>query len=315
MKTIKQNNNATGTHLCKFFDILILRKRKAGKHSTADLYRATNNWLKEFTKGRPIKLKKVTDAFVEKFYNYLLSQGYLKTNSIVSYISNFRAMYNTAVREKLVRPRISPFSHLPLHRGKTLKRAIPKKMIEKICLLDLPHPKLAFVADLCIFTYLACGMSFVDLSHLQTDNIIGDEIIYNRIKTGTLIRIHITKGMQLLLDKYKGKNGSFLFPILKKGEKTTHEEYKSLLQNYNKHLKEIGKKLNPSIQLTSYVIRHSWATEALKRHTPVATISQALGHTSEKTTRYYLDQLDQSELDQANALITNSLDCILQERA
>lgn len=73
--------------------------------------------------------------------------------------------------------------------------------------------------------------------------------------------------------------------------------------------------LTTSIQLTSYVIRHSWATEALKRHTPVAVISQALGHTSEKTTRYYLDQLDQSELDQANALITKSIDCLLKKSA
>lgn len=36
-----------------------------------------------------------------------------------------------------------------------------------------------------------------------------------------------------------------------------------------------------------------------------------LGHTSEKTTRFYLAQLDQSELNRANAIITGSLDMIV----
>lgn len=73
--------------------------------------------------------------------------------------------------------------------------------------------------------------------------------------------------------------------------------------------------LNMPIPLTSYVIRHSWATEALRQHIPIAVISQALGHSSERTTRYYLDQLDQSELDEANALITGSVENILLNRA
>lgn len=302
--------------LCKYFKELIQRKREAGNHSTADLYRATNNWISKFTKGHALMLHEITPAFINKFHTYLQSQKHLKTNSIVSYMCNFRAMYNTAVREKMIHPFLSPFIDIRLHKEKTAKRAIPLKEIENICRLNLKQPsELAFSADLCIFSYLAYGMPFIDLAHLTEENIIGNEIVYNRTKTGTLIRIHITEGMQHLIRKYKGKNGSYLFPILKKGEKTTHEEYKSCLSNYNVHLKKLGKMLTTSIQLTSYVIRHSWATEALKRHTPVAVISQALGHTSEKTTRYYLDQLDQSELDQANALITKSIDCLLKKSA
>lgn len=168
---------------------------------------------------------------------------------------------------------------------------------------------------MCIFSFLSCGMPFVDLAHLTQKNIIGAEIVYNRIKTGTLIRIRITEGMKHLLNKYKGRNATYLFPILTKGDKTTHEEYKLCLLNYNTNLKEIGEMLGILTPLTSYVIRHSWATEALRKYTPIAVISQALGHTSEKTTRFYLDQLDQSELDQANALITNAVDTILRGKA
>lgn len=302
--------------LSTYFEKLILQKREAGKHSTADIYRATNNWLKEFTKGNTPMLREISSGFVDNFYSYLQSQKHLKTNSIVCYINNFRAMYNMAVRERILHPKHYPFKHLSLHKKKTAKRALSKKMIENICRLDLQqNPELKIIADLSVFSYMACGMPFIDLVHLCKENIIGNEIVYNRIKTGTLVRIRITEGMQLLLDKYQGMNDLFLFPLLKKGLGTTHEEYKAILQYYNRNLKIIGEMLNMPIPLTSYVIRHSWATEALRQHIPIAVISQALGHSSERTTRYYLDQLDQSELDEANALITGSVENILLNRA
>ena len=82
---------------------------------------------------------------------------------------------------------------------------------------------------------------------------------------------------------------------------------KRSLYKYNEALHELGRGLNIG-PLTSYVARHSWATEAYRRHTPIAIISQALGHTSERTTRFYLDQLDVSDLAKANRLIVGDLD-------
>ena len=64
-----------------------------------------------------------------------------------------------------------------------------------------------------------------------------------------------------------------------------------------------------------YISRHSWATEALRQNIPVAVISQAMGHTSEKTTRIYLAQLDQSVLNKANAKITKKAADMFLERA
>ena len=77
----------------------------------------------------------------------------------------------------------------------------------------------------------------------------------------------------------------------------------------------IGARLHLSVKLTSYVPRHSWATEALRQNIPVAVISQAMGHTSEKTTRIYLAQLDQSVLNKANAKITKKAADMFLKRA
>ena len=67
--------------------------------------------------------------------------------------------------------------------------------------------------------------------------------------------------------------------------------------------------------ITFHQRRHSWATEALRQNIPVAVISQAMGHTSEKTTRIYLAQLDQSVLNKANAKITKKAADMFLERA
>lgn len=53
--------------------------------------------------------------------------------------------------------------------------------------------------------------------------------------------------------------------------------------------------------------RHGWASIAKYQNIPIATISEALGHESEKTTRIYLASLDTSAVDNANSQILNLL--------
>ena len=61
------------------------------------------------------------------------------------------------------------------------------------------------------------------------------------------------------------------------------------------------------IPLTSYVARHAWASIAKSKNIPISTISEAMGHDSENTTRIYLASLDTSVVDKANSLILKSL--------
>mgnify|MGYP002225498806 CR=1 FL=1 len=57
--------------------------------------------------------------------------------------------------------------------------------------------------------------------------------------------------------------------------------------------------------LTMYVARHAWANIARSKNVPLATISEAMGHDSENTTRIYLASLDTSQVDKANDIILN----------
>ena len=84
-------------------------------------------------------------------------------------------------------------------------------------------------------------------------------------------------------------------------------QYKNAAHLVNDKLKKIGRQLGLAIPLTSYVARHAWASIAKSKNIPISTISEAMGHDSENTTRIYLASLDTSVVDKANSLILKSL--------
>lgn len=178
-------------------------------------------------------------------------------------------------------------------------------VIKEITNLNLKSNKrLDFARDLFLFSFMACGMAFVDLAHLTRANIRGNVLVYYRVKTKTEIRVTITSGMRRLLDKYADVGSDLLFPVLKSPD-ASYENYKVALRTYNRRLATIGNKLSTPVKLTSYVARHSWAMRAKVNLVPISVISQALGHTSEKTTQFYLSSLDQTVIDQVNLKIIN----------
>ena len=287
------------------------KKREQGKESTADLYRASCNRLKSFRGSKTLQWKEITEEFVDRFEAYLKTEK-LKTNSRNSYLSNVRAMYNAAVRDKMVSPFPNPFSHLKLKREQTEKRALPRNIIERIAGLNPgDRPELRQAIDFYMFCYLSCGMPFIDLAFLTQDNISGDRIVYNRIKTGVKVSIPITPGMKALLTRYHREGALRLFPILPDKEEISHEVYKSRLHHENKCLKEAGKTLGLKTALTIYVARHSWASQAQEQDIPIAVIKQNLGHTSEDTTRIYLAALSQEKIKEESVKVTKEVDRIV----
>lgn len=59
-----------------------------------------------------------------------------------------------------------------------------------------------------------------------------------------------------------------------------------------------------------YVARHSWASLAKDMGVPIGVISEALGHTSVKTTKIYLKAIDLAVIDRANhMLLANMNSC------
>lgn len=287
-------------------------KRSAGDESTADLYRTVRNHFESFMGGGELSLKDVTPQKVHAFLKWLKEKG-LRTNSVNSYISNLRAMYNRACMGWKGRPMESPFAGIRLKREETMKRAAPAEVIKKLVLLELKEePRKQLAVDMALFSFLACGIPFVDIAHLTEANLKdnGKELWYRRQKTGVLIRMEVNPGMRQLIDRYSRADAHYLFPILQEG--ATHEEYKHCLATENQYLKQISADLDLPDVLTTYAFRRAWASEAYHLGVPIAIISQALGHTSEKTTRIYLAAFELDKMTEAIHVVTEGIEAVMR---
>ncbi len=71
-------------------------------------------------------------------------------------------------------------------------------------------------------------------------------------------------------------------------------------KRYNKKLKTLASLCGISSNLTSYVSRYSFATQAMLHDIPLAAISTMLGHSSLKTTEIYPKGLPANILDDYN---------------
>ena len=118
---------------------------------------------------------------------------------------NLRAIYNRAVNEGLVVQR-NPFKHVYTGIDKTVKRAVPFKIIKMIKELDLSfEPQLELARDIFLFSFYTRGMSFIDMAHLKKSNLQNGILTYSRKKTGQRLTILWEELMQEIVDKYKGQ--------------------------------------------------------------------------------------------------------------
>ena len=112
--------------------------------------------------------------------------------------------------------------------------------------------------------------------------------------------------MQSIINKYQDST-QYLLPIIRTEDGTERQQYRNQLIRINRHLKKIGMLLGISIPLSTYVMRHSWATIAQDKGISLSVISEGLGHDSEMTTKVYLDSIQRSKVDKANRLILDGI--------
>ncbi len=294
---------------CSFFNYMesiIIKLKQNGKIRTSETYSATLRSFKKFRKDEDIMFDCLSSELLEAYEAFLRLRG-VSANTSSFYIRILRAVYYRAVEEDIVENR-NPFRHVYTGIEKTIKRALPLKILRKIINLDLSLiPHLDFARDMFIMSFMLRGMSFVDMAYLKKNDRLNGYITYRRSKTGQQLTIEWTKDMQDILDKYPENESDYLLPIIRKRNVNERYIYRNVGYNINHNLKTIAKKIGISIPLTMYVARHSWASVAKEKGIPISVISEGMGHDSEATTQIYLASLDTCVVDRANSLIIKSL--------
>lgn len=310
MRTMKVKSEklllAERTTLCSFMQTSIESLKQAGRTRTSETYATTLNSFLEFMGGNDIELDDINAELILSYESYLKSKG-LCMNTLSFYMRILRAVYNRAVEYGVTR-QTYPFKSTYTGVDKTVKRAIPFKIIKQIKELDLSHSaSLAYARDMFLLSFYTRGMSFIDMAYLKKTDLENGILSYKRKKTGQFLTIKWEDCMQEILDRYPQSDSSYLFPILVDPDEEERKQYKNSISTINRKLKKIGDRLSLSHPLTLYVARHSWASIAKEKHIPISIISNGMGHESEKTTLIYLKSLDTSIIDNANRKVLRGL--------
>ena len=294
-------------YLFSFMEGVIANLKTLGKIRTSETYAATLCSFKRFREDRDVPLDDLDSDMMMAYEAYLKNNG-VSPNSSSFYMRNLRAVYNRAVEKELTAQRF-PFKHVYTGVDKTVKRAVPLKVIKRIKEMDFSkNPTFDFARDMFLMSFYTRGMSFVDMAYLRKKDLQNGVLSYRRRKTGQQLFIKWEKCMQGIVDKYDTSQSSYLLPIIKPfSEIDERKQYIYAAHNINRSLKIIGKELGLSVSLTLYVARHAWASIAKSKNVPLSVISEGMGHDSEATTRIYLASLDTMAIDKANSMILKSL--------
>lgn len=292
--------------LSSFMEKVMEQLRRAGKVRTSETYRSTLNSFMRFRKDEEVLLEEIDSDLMMDYETWLKSNG-ISMNTVSFYMRILRATYNRAVENNLIAQQY-PFKHVYTGIAKTVKRAIPFRLIKRLKSMDLSSNKMySFARDMFLFSFYTRGMAFVDMAFLRKKDLNKGTLSYRRKKTGQLLFIKWEPCMQEIVDRYFDAESPYLLPLIKKVGVKERNQYINGMHQINKYLGKIGEDMNIPIPLTLYVARHTWASVAKSKNIPLSVICEGMGHDSETTTRIYLTSLDTTPVDRANHLILNSL--------
>lgn len=154
--------------------------------------------------------------------------------------------------------------------------------------------------DICLNTISAYMRALRVMYHrmMGTDDNPFAQVFTGRAKTR---KRSLLPCMLRIIERYQEDDSDYVFPILMADTpQRLHHLYSCRLRQYNYSLRRLEQLLpNPS-HLSSYVVRHSWASIAYQHHLDISLIGKALGHTKTSTTLLYIRSLADPDLAEAN---------------
>jgi len=301
----------TEGNVLTFCQEIMAELEQAGKIGNARVYKTLHNSLATHVTGKDISFKQLTFKWLKVYEAwYLAGSNNKKKNSLNGLSVNLRtlrALYNRAIKHKIVEKDYYPFDDYKIQHEKTRKRAIPHQDLSKLKNTEPQTDRQRRAKDYFLMSFYLMGTSFIDLAFLKVEDIKSGRIEYKRKKTGRLHSIKITPPLLEILNRYTKEKSAddFILNIIQKEQvfKKQYAAARDEMRRYNKALKGLATLAGIEDTITSYTARHTFATTAKFKGVPVAAISDALGHSDVKTTQIYLDQFDNDTMDAYNAFI------------
>jgi site-specific recombinase XerC len=290
--------------ILEFYDIMIKELEDQGRIGYAGVFASTKRVLKKY-----LPVDKTFWAFNKK--DFLDFEAYLKTNvpsesTISVYIRTFNRLWNLAIQRGYCPKEHHPskyFTFKAYRRFKTRKRAVSADVMGAIAALKFdPSTRMYRSQQVFLFSYYGRGINFNDLAKLQwKTNMKGDELSYTRSKNKRRYQYQLHSKAFAVAEWFKTcelqSDADYIFPFIMSCHDTPKKidaRIDSALKDLNEDLKQMAKEIGLKRDLTSYVARHSFATNLRQKKVDLNIIQEAMGHETQLQTMTYLEEIDDS---------------------
>ncbi|HLF52575.1 site-specific integrase [Flavobacterium sp.] len=289
------------------FQEIITRMKLSNRLGNAKSYYDTCTSFFKYHTDKDLTFKNLNVSKLENYEAYLRSRNN-QDSGIAFKMRALRAVYNSGIRNGIISQDFYPFDKYKISKlkGKGIKRALNRDEVKRILDADVTErPDLINAKNYFIFCYFARGVNWIDILRLKKADIQDGYILYIRSKTKGRFIVKILPPVQEVLDYYLSlnRNTEYIFPILLKDDlmptQIENRKHKTL-KKFNKDLKELATLAKVAKNVTSYVIRHSYATNLKQLGVSTDKISQSMGHSNLEVTNSYLKDFETDEIDDAN---------------
>lgn len=294
-----------------YADKLIIKMMEINKTGNALVYQTALNSFLSFC-GDTIEFQKIDYSLLDQYSHFLTKNG-LRLNTISNYFRTLKAIYNKAIKDKVIERSYYPFHDITIKSELTTKRAI---LVDDIMRMNFAAATISKAQQRALnyflLSYYLIGMSFTDLAYLKSENIIQGRVVYRRKKTHKNYSVKLFPRAEEILCSFQDEKSKYLLPILSNDLEEDSLRAKRTIQQWikttNKHLKRLARESNIQSSVTTYVARHTFATTAKKLGYSNELIAEALGHEyGNKITNIYLDAFDREIVDEMHFKVVSRM--------
>lgn len=300
--------------LYAFFEERVKEMKAKNQLSNAQCYHSTKQVLKRFEPNPNVAFIDINYKFLTNFEIHLTENG-SNGGGIINHMKTFRALMNEAIKRGYATQEQYPFKNQFNNNGYSFAHVKSDARPRALSLVDMERFKTFPIADyphlnlgykVFMFTYYARGINIGDIAKLQKTNIYDNRLHYTRSKTKHAFSFPLSEPLKAIIKEFEDDSSAFLFPFLSDFHKTPQQikdRIAKITKNVNSQIKEVAKVLDINFNLTTYVGRHTYANTLKRNKVPTDMISETLGHADIPTTKAYLDNFQDEEIDKTDNLL------------
>ncbi|MEP0367415.1 MAG: tyrosine-type recombinase/integrase [Cyclobacteriaceae bacterium] len=293
-----------------------IKKRRKERISNARAGRTKfTDEIADFMSNQNLNFSEIDMSFLKNYKSFCASHLEQKSRTISNQLIFIRTIFNLAIKENLVDPKIYPFGgeneRIKLTSGN--KIGLSREEVKRIESLDLTKDsEIWHTRNIWLFSYYFAGMRISDVLELKWSDFIDNRLYYEMNKNHKPVSLKIPEQAQNILSEYsEGKRSyhDFVFPFLKKADISNNKEVftksRNAAQHFNKYLKRIAKMCDINKNLSNHIARHTFGNIAGDKVHPLM-LQKLYRHSDLKTTIQYQSNFIHKEADDALDSVINS---------